>query len=111
MPGFMFKEGRHFVSYVTGPSHVLLGVRFVHSPVEPALVRLPARGPGHAGLEEGRIRAAVMDILAACQARGTPLFAAEIVYIENDTTREALYHIAAELLTRHYLEGGVFSEQ
>jgi hypothetical protein len=110
MPSFIAKDGRHFVAYVTGPSHVLLGVRFVEHPVEPRLVKQPPQDAyAHGPLDEFQIRAAVQEALAAFRAEaGTKLHAAEIVYVENDSPSYELFRYAALLLAEHYANGGEF---
>ena len=59
MPGFIVKEGRHFVSYITGPSHILLGIKFTKEPVHVQVVKEPAQGMCfHGSLDESQILAA-----------------------------------------------------
>lgn len=111
MPGFTIMEGRHFITLVTGPAHVLLGIRFSAQPstAEPALIAWPARdGTAVAALDATRIGAAVAQALAAQRAAGNAVFADEIVYVEDDPPRYDLYRIAAERLVAHYLAGGGF---
>jgi hypothetical protein len=109
MPGYIFKEGRHFVSYITGPSHILLGIKFTEELVHTKVVKEPAQGTCfHGSLDESQILAAVQQALAAYRAKGASAFAAEIVYVENDSPRYDLYRIAAHLLADRYLNGGEF---
>jgi hypothetical protein len=109
MPGFIVKDGRHFVSYITDPSHVLVGVRFAPEPVTPKLVRQPADGSCfHGSLDEARILEAVQEVLAAHRSEGASVYAAEIVYVENDSPRYDLYRIATHLLVKQYINGGEF---
>lgn len=112
MPSFILKDGRHFVAYITGPSHVMLGVKFVGREVTPTLVRQPPMGTlSHVPLDESQIRAAVQEELAAFRAEsGLNLHAAEIVYVEDDSPRYSLFRIATQLLARHYRDGGTFAE-
>jgi hypothetical protein len=110
MPQFVFKDGRHFVAYITGPSHVLLGINFSRKFAEPALVKLPAQGTcSHGTLDEARIHEAVQEVLAAHRADGEEIFASEIAYVENDSPRYDLYRIAAHVLTKHFLSNGEFT--
>ena len=110
MPQFIFKEGRHFVSYITGPSHVLLGVHFSQVPATPTLIKQPTMGAcSHGTLDEGKIFEAVEDVLAMHRAEGAEVFVSEIVYVENDSPRYDLYRIAANALTKHFLNGGEFT--
>jgi hypothetical protein len=109
MPQFIFKEGRHFVSYITGPSHVLLGINFARNSVAPVLIKLPAQGTcSHGTLDEEKILEAVQEVLGVHRAEGEYIFAAEIAYVENDSPRYDLYRIAAHALTKRYLTGGEF---
>ena len=41
MPGFITKEGRRSISYITGPSHVMLSVTFTDQVAEPRIVKQP----------------------------------------------------------------------
>jgi hypothetical protein len=110
MPGFIFKEGCHFVSYITGPSHILLGVRFTHEPVTPKLIKQPPQGScSHGTLDESQIFEVVQEVLAAHRAEGASVFAEEIIYVGNDSPRYDLYRMAAHMLTKQYLSGGEFN--
>ena len=109
MPGFTTKDGRHFVSYITGPAHILLGIKFTDQTVEPSLVRQPPIGScSHEPLDELKIREAVQEVLAAFRADGAKIYAEEILYVENDTPRYDLYRLSTYLVTARYLEGGEF---
>jgi hypothetical protein len=75
MPSFFIKAGRHFVSVITGPQHVLLGIRFTDQTVEPQLVKLPPVGSCfHGALDEQKIREAVQGVLAAIEQRRVSTF-------------------------------------
>lgn len=107
MAGITIKDGRHFIALVTGPSHVLLGIRFGDTPSEPRLVALPARDGSHrATLDAAMILDVVQQTLAAHRAAGNAVFAEEIVYVSDDSPRADLYRIAAERLVAHHLAGG-----
>lgn len=110
MPSFITKGGRHFVSYITGPSHVLLGIKFFADPVEPTLVKQPKQGSGsQVQLDEVEIRSSVLEVLAVYRAKnGASLYAAEIVYMEDDTPNYALFGYVAGLLVERYGSGREF---
>jgi hypothetical protein len=108
MPGFWRKNNRYFVSYITGPSHVLLGLSFGPVGVEPALVRLSRSDScDHGPLEESRIRDAVM---AGVAAAGVQLHPAEIIYCEGDSPRYELYQHCGCVLARQVASGADFPE-
>jgi hypothetical protein len=109
MPSFISKEGRHFVSYITGPAHILLGIKFTDQTAEPKLIMQPPIGScSHEPLDELKIREAVQEVLAAFRTDGAKIFAEEILYVENDTPRYDLFRLAAYQLTARYLENGEF---
>jgi hypothetical protein len=112
MPSFTTKNGCYFVSYITGPSHVKLGVRFTDRVAEPGLIKQPAKGSCfHGLLDEDRIRTAVQDGIAAFQGEGMRLYVEEIIYVENDSPRYDLYRAAAYSLIKHYASGGEFQKE
>src|SRR5262245_25233926 len=100
MPGFTKKGDTYFCSYITGPSHVLLGLRLGSPSVIPSMVRLPAKqNCQHGALDEDRIREAVQQGLAQVFARlGVELHVAEISYVADDSPRYEMYQHCAMLL-------------
>ena len=108
MPGFMRKEDTYYVSYITGPSHVLLGLEFGSAVVQPSVHRNDAQGScSHGTLDETRIVAAVVEGVAEA---GVQLHPAKIVYVENDSPRYDLYKYCAYLLANRVAAGEAFSE-
>lgn len=111
MPSFLTKEGRHFVSYITGPSHVLLGVKFTNQVSDPKLIKQPSQGIcSHGKLDEDQIRQVVQEALAAFREEGSSIYAEEILYVENDSPRYDLFHLAAYSLVKQYVDGGEFKD-
>ena len=110
MPQFFIKEGRHFILYITGPSHVLLGVKFASRPMELTITRTSAQEIcSHGHLDEAKIRQAVTDGLEAFRAEfGGELYAEEIIYVENDSPRYDMFKYTAYLLAKHFFNGGEF---
>ena len=110
MPQFSQRNGRFFVSYITGPSHVLLGLAFGERPATPVLVRQPAVGAcSHGQLDEGQILAAVLaGIAAAKHETGRTLNPTEIIYVENDSPRYSLYQHCAYLIAQRVTNGESF---
>ncbi|QMV73340.1 hypothetical protein HS961_11145 [Comamonas piscis] len=104
------KEGRHYVSYITGPSHVLLGIKFTSAPTEPLIIKTAnTSGCSHGHLDEARIKAAVTNGLSSFREEfGIDLHAEEIVYVENDSPRYNLFTGVAYLLAKHLSDGGDF---
>jgi hypothetical protein len=105
MPQFSTKDGRHFVSYITGPRHVLLGVCFSDQPTTPTLSRQPPNGDCvHGHLDEGKILQAVLSGLETFEREtGTKTWVSEIVYVENDSPYYELFAYCALLLARNVL--------
>ena len=110
MPGFMTKEGCHFVSYITGPSHILLGIKFTSDPSEPSIFKTFSQGGCfHGNLDEIKIIAAVTEGLSTFRAEfGSDLHAEEIIYVENDSPRYEMFKYTAYLLAKHLTSGGKF---
>jgi hypothetical protein len=111
MPHFSQREGRFFVSYVTGPSHVTLGLSFSGSTTIPRLVKAPATGAClHGTLDEGRILSAVSEGIAkAASDASSPLYLTEIVYVESDSPSYDLFRYCAYLICRRLLDNEPFS--
>ena len=108
MPGFTQKDGRFFVFYITGPSHVLLGLAFGQSPAEPIMVCQPkSHRCDHEALDERRIRAAVLAGVADSKSELHPT---EIIYVEDDSPRYEIYQHCAFLLAQRVASGAKFSE-
>jgi hypothetical protein len=104
MPTFTTDGQRRFVSIITGPAHVRLGVRFAATPVSsPSIVRTPPLGGcDHGQLDEAALAAAVVSGIA--EVSGS-LFAAEIIYIADDSPQYSLYSRAAKLLAERFADG------
>lgn len=109
MPQFWMKDGRYFVSYVTGPTHNILGLAVSSgiSSRDVVMVRLPAVGACGCGPVDGsEIRTAVLAGVAdANLALGTDWHPIEIVYVENDSDRYPVYRHCAKLLVERISRG------
>jgi hypothetical protein len=105
MPSF-FREGEHyFISYITGPAHVLLGLAVARGgdARDVLMVRWQAVGRCGCGpVDEKRVREEVLaGIAAANKSVGSDWRPIEIVYVENDSPRYSLYeHCAKTLVER-----------
>jgi hypothetical protein len=106
MPSFSKEEKYFFVSYVTGPTHVRLGLALTTSTaVEPLLVVANTHVGDccHGEIDEVRLKRAVIDgIKTANQTMGTSVQAMEIVYIPNDSPRYELFSYCARLIVEHF---------
>lgn len=101
MPQFGHQDGFDTVSIITGPSHVLFGIRFSEEPsASMELIKRPrVGGCGHGPLDEKRIRESILAGVAAANVKtGRKLVVAEAFYIENDSPRYDLYEQCAFLL-------------
>jgi len=108
MPTFARKNDRYFVSYITGPSHVLLGISFGPAGTAPVIVRQSRPSHcDHRPLDESRIREAVM---AGVAAAAVPLHPVEIVYCEGDSPRYELYQQCGYVLAQRVASGAEFPE-
>jgi hypothetical protein len=110
MPQFSQQDGRLFVSCVTGPSHIRLGLSFDSNASKPTLVKAPAIGEGiHAPLDEEQILTAVnKGIAKAAEDSGSALHLSELVYIENDSPNYHLFGYCAYLISRRFLNNEPF---
>ncbi|MBL9090246.1 MAG: hypothetical protein JNL96_03425 [Planctomycetaceae bacterium] len=104
MPTYTTDGDREFVSVITGPSHVRLGLKFTVGRVEsPVLVKQSPIGDCHCGqLDEAKIVAAVVSAVAEVNQR---LGVAEIVYVADDSPRYSLYARCAKLLALRHADG------
>lgn len=108
MPTFTRKDGRHFVSYITGPLHVLLGVSFGPADTKPVIVRQSHPGGcNHGSLDESRIREAVVAGIAEADVQLHPV---EIIYCEGDSPHYELYRHCARALAQRVASGAEFPE-
>ena len=108
MPSFGHKDGRYFVSYITGPSHVMVGLSFGPADKEPLVVCLSNLGScNHGTLDETRIRESVLaGVAEAC----VELHPAEIVYCEGDSSRYDIYQQCGYVLAQRVASGAEFPE-
>jgi len=106
MPSFNEKEGKYFVSYVTGLSHIKLGLCFSPNNSTPTLVNSDVIGNClHEALDKNKILNAVMEGIAeANQKFKKNLHVSEIIYVGNDTPRYELYRYCAYLLVERVIE-------
>ena len=101
MPRFGEQDGFQTVAYITGPSHVTLGLRFGTSASERlSLHKRPALGTCTHGLidEEQVDRAIHAGVARANAESGATVAVSEAFYVENDSPRYALYQHCAYLL-------------
>ena len=105
-------DGRfYYISYVTGPSHVRLGLEFATAPVRDVVIeKRPAVGEcEHGQIEETKLREAVLDGVASANAElSTDYVVSHIAYIENDSPSYALYTHCTVLLVRRLSAGEAF---
>jgi hypothetical protein len=105
MPTFTIQGEIRFVSYITGPAHILLGLRFTvgASSATPSFICKPAAQQWADGkLDENAIAEAVATGVAEVSES---LNVAEIVYVADDTPRYPLYAHCAKLLAERFLQG------
>ena len=103
MPTFSVEDGRHFVAYVTGPSHIRLGLLLTTTPVEnPLIIERPAIGQcTHGEIDRAELVGAVRVGIASVSAA---IYAAEIIYIANDSPQYSLFSRCAALLAKRFFE-------
>jgi hypothetical protein len=101
MPHFSQDGDLDVVSYVTGPKHVRLGLKFATSPRTTVLtVRPPIGGCDHGVLDPAKIEDAVLRGVADASAE---LFVERIEYVANDSPDYVLYNVCARLLAARFL--------
>jgi hypothetical protein len=113
MPTYATDGEYCFISYISGPSHVLLGLAFQAEPV--AVVKMIARPSvgscDHGELDEEEIQKAVLAGAEETLRRGRrTLHLRGIVYVKNDSPRYSLYKHCATLLTERMIAGGEFKQ-
>ena len=113
MPDYRKQGDLFIVSYVTGPSHVRLGIRFSSEPrSSPTLTRLPPVGEcDHGPLEESRIVESVNEgVSRANDKHHTHMRVAEIHYVANDSPRYDLFRHCAFLIADGVQAGAEFRD-
>ncbi len=101
MPRYTTDGNALFVSIVTGPHHVLLGLVLVESPrTEIVLTSLPPVGRvAGLAIDPEMVAEAVGRGVAAANSRfGTAYNVAEVIFVEDDTNRKSLFQRCAELI-------------
>lgn len=102
MAAYFKKDGDSYVTWITGPTHNLLGLRF-GAPVgaTPEIIALPPVDNGEdPAIEERELLKAVQQGVAEVnEQRGTALTVARILYVPNDTPAYGFYVHCARLLT------------
>ena len=110
MPNFWKDDKYFFVTYITGPSHVLVGLAITTGDDvgDVVMVRRPAAG--HCGpVDEEEVRRAVLaGVEEANRGLGTRWRATEIVYAQDDSPRYSLYRHCAKLLIEQLDAGWKF---
>lgn len=99
------------VSYITGPSHVHLRIKFGGSErVKPRIAILPARN-SHAErkLDEGLVRNSVLaGVQIANRELGSAYLPARIAFVPDDSPRYEIFQHCAMLIVRRLHERGDF---
>jgi len=108
VPSFTTDGLHYFISYISGPSHILLGIALADEPAP--LIQMVERPPvgtcSHGAIDPGAVRKAVM---AGVQEFGAGLYPTTIVYVANDSPRYALYQHCAKLIAERLTAGGNFA--
>lgn len=113
MPSFTTDGRRYFVSFITGPSHVRLGIEWAAEPEESvALERLlPIGGCEHGELTETLVAESVDAGIAEANRRlGVAYRPARILYVANDSPRYDLFQHCASLLVQRHADGEHFEK-
>lgn len=108
MATFSRTNGRYQVSYITGPSHVLVGIVLGGQGETPKVVRHSNSSTcEHGPLDERRICESVLEGIAESGAKLVP---SEIHYVEGDSPNYGLYKYCGLLLARRIASGEDFTE-
>jgi hypothetical protein len=104
MPTFTTKGDQHFVSYITGPSHILLGLRFSDVPIlRPEIIQQPAVGScNHGEIDEPSL---IEAVIAGTADVSLSLAVAQVIYVADDSPQYSLYRHCAKLLAERFLQG------
>ncbi len=111
MPQFMTDGRSHFVSYVTGPQHVMLGVEFgAPQGAAPTVIKSPPIGDcSHGTIDERQLVEAVLAGVNEESAKANFHHSVRtITYIENDSPNYSLFQYCAVLLVRALAAGTKF---
>ena len=101
MPTFNNK-GLHFVSLITGPTHVLLGLEWGDETRDENIlieVTSPIGEHQHAPIDQNKMKQTVLSaVKEMSQSASVPLAIRRIRYVANDSPDYRLYEQAARLL-------------
>ena len=112
MAHFFQRDGVFFVTYVTGPRHVALGLAFGASSEPFVLIKRkqrPAKPCDHGTLDGQQILEAVRTGLnKATSSLRSELHLTKVVYFEGDSPEYGLYGYCAYLIAKRFLENQPF---
>lgn len=95
MPQFCISDGVHYVSYVTGPRSLLLGVRFGPATQKPKVSVIRMSNPA----SEAPAEESIISAICAGVGRSFPeQHVQEVVLVDSDSAPISLYEHAAFLL-------------
>lgn len=114
MPVFTTDGRSHFVSYITGPQHILLGVEFGETSIDPPLVTKlpPIGGCTHGVIDEHMLVQVVLDgIREESDQTAIIRHVRSITYVENDSPNYRLYQHCARLIVKALASGTTFGSR
>ena len=104
MPGFHIDGGTHFVSFITGPSHNILGLKLVDDKRESPLIVAKEGKYASNTFDEAKLTIAVQTgVDRALKDSSRKIYVSEIVYMKDDSVRYDAYEICAGLIVERYL--------
>ena len=108
MPSYIEKDGSYFISYITGPKHILLGLRFVTEASTVEIIKNPSVSDRFCqDMDEQKLLLAVEDGLRAhSQECGLRLFVSKLEYVADDSPDYALFAHCTQLLARRFTHDG-----
>ena len=112
MPNFTTDSRFHYISFITGPSHNLLGLELgkdTQGKIE--LIKKPCIGDcDHGMINEAQLLIAIQDgVKKANSEKNAQYSIKSVVYVENDSPRYDIYKHCAELIVKRLYEGGNFA--
>lgn len=113
MPVYWKQGPRYYVSYITSPSHVRLGLTFDKHANAPSLTCEPAigKGPPTQFDEEKIVEAVLAGVYEVNLEHNRHLNVTDIAYVADDSPRYSLYQHCAKLIAERVVQGGDFPER
>ena len=108
MPSYVERDGGYFISYITGPKHIRLGLKFsLEASTVECIKNCAVANKSRQNIDEQELILAVeVGVHAYMQESGLRLFVSKIEYVADDSPDYALFAHCTRLLARRFSNSG-----